>query len=131
MALSPGKQAFATDACVPISRLADCVLETHGDADALGLTAPIVGHVGDGNFHLVVLFDPNDPAEREKAEALARRVSLRAIAMGGTCTGEHGIGMHKLDALVAEHGDAVDLMKTIKRALDPHNIMNPGKTVPL
>jgi D-lactate dehydrogenase (cytochrome) len=131
MALSPGKQAFATDACVPISRLADCVMETRADVEALGVVAPIVGHVGDGNFHLVVLFDPNDPAEREKAETLAKRVSLRAIAMGGTCTGEHGIGVHKLGALVAEHGDAVELMKTIKRALDPRNIMNPGKTVPL
>ena len=90
---------FATDACVPISRLADCVLETRADVDASGLVAPIVGHVGDGNFHLVVLFDPADPDERAKAEALAKRVSLRAIAMGGTCTGEHGIGMHKLDAL--------------------------------
>ena len=130
MALQPGKQAFATDACVPISRLADCVMETRADVEASGVVAPIVGHVGDGNFHLVVLFDPSDPAERAKAEALAERVSLRAIAMGGTCTGEHGIGIHKLGALVAEHGDAVDLMKTIKRALDPLDIMNPGKTVP-
>jgi D-lactate dehydrogenase (cytochrome) len=116
---------------VPISRLADCILETKADADATGLVAPIVGHVGDGNFHLVVLFDPNDPAQRAKAEGLAERVSLRAIAMGGTCTGEHGIGVHKLGALVAEHGEAVELMKAIKRALDPHNILNPGKTVPL
>jgi D-lactate dehydrogenase (cytochrome) len=131
MALVPGKQGFATDACVPISRLADCVMETKADADATGLVAPIVGHVGDGNFHLVVLFDPNDAVERGKAEGLAARVSLRAIAMGGTCTGEHGIGLHKLDALVAEHGDAVDIMRTIKRALDPFDIMNPGKTVPL
>jgi len=90
-----------------------------------------VGHVGDGNFHLVILFDPADAGERSRAEALARRTSLRAIAMGGTCTGEHGIGVHKLDALVAEHGDAVDVMRTIKRALDPDNILNPGKTVPL
>ena len=131
LALAPGKQAFATDACVPISRLADCVMETRADVVASGMLAPIVGHVGDGNFHLVVLFDPNDAADRERAEALARRVSARAIAMGGTCTGEHGIGVHKLDALVAEHGEAVELMKTIKRALDPLNIMNPGKTVPL
>jgi D-lactate dehydrogenase (cytochrome) len=128
LALTPGKQAFATDACVPISRLTECVLETRADVEASGLTAPIVGHVGDGNFHLVLLFWP---AEREKAEALAKKVSMRAIAMGGTCTGEHGIGVHKLDALVAEHGDAVELMKTIKRALDPRNILNPGKTVPL
>jgi D-lactate dehydrogenase (cytochrome) len=130
-AMFPGKEVFATDACVPISRLAECIVETKADADASGLVAPIVGHVGDGNFHLVVLFDPNDAAERARAEALAKRVSLRAIAMGGTCTGEHGIGIHKLDALVAEHGEAVDLMRTLKRALDPHDIMNPGKTVPL
>ncbi len=131
MALAPGKQGFATDACVPISRLTDCVLETRADVDASGLVAPIVGHVGDGNFHLVVLFDPDDADERARAEGLAERVSLRAIAMGGTCTGEHGIGLHKLDALVAEHGDAVEMMRTIKRALDPDNILNPGKTVPL
>ncbi|HSV20774.1 MAG TPA: FAD-linked oxidase C-terminal domain-containing protein [Casimicrobiaceae bacterium] len=131
LALAPGKQGFATDACVPISRLTQCVMETKADVEASGLLAPIVGHVGDGNFHLVVLFDPNDAAERDKAEALARRVSLRAIGMGGTCTGEHGVGIHKLDALVAEHGDAVGLMRTIKRALDPDNILNPGKTVPL
>ena len=131
LALEPGKQAFATDACVPISRLTECVLETRADVETTGLTAPIVGHVGDGNFHLVVLFDPNSPQDRAKAEALAQRASMRAIAMGGTCTGEHGIGMHKLDALVKEHGDAVELMKTLKRALDPMNILNPGKTVPL
>ena len=130
MALLPGTQGFATDACVPISRLADCVLETKADVDASGLVAPIVGHVGDGNFHLVVLFDPGSPAERAKAEDLARRVSMRAIAMGGTCTGEHGIGVHKLEALVIEAGESVDLMRAIKRALDPNNIMNPGKTVP-
>jgi len=129
-AMFPGKDVFATDACVPISRLTDCVLETKADADATGLVAPIVGHVGDGNFHLCVLFDPGDPDERARAEGLAKRISLRAIAMGGTCTGEHGIGVHKLEALVAEHGDAVELMRTIKRALDPRNIMNPGKTVP-
>ena len=129
-ALNPGKVVFATDACVPISRLADCLLETKADADSVGLVAPIVGHVGDGNFHLCVPFDPQVPGERDKAEALAKRISLRAIAMGGTCTGEHGIGLHKLEALRTEHGDAVELMRTIKRALDPHNVMNPGKTVP-
>ena len=131
MALRPGSQGFATDACVPISRLADCILETKADIAATGLIAPIVGHVGDGNFHLVVLFDPADPAERERAEGLARRVSLRAIRMGGTCTGEHGIGTHKLDVLQIEAGEAVETMRAIKRALDPRNIMNPGKTVPL
>ncbi len=131
MALLPGRQGFATDACVPISRLADCIVETKADIAITGLTAPIVGHVGDGNFHLVILFDPTDPAERAAAEGLAHGVSLRAIRMGGTCTGEHGIGTHKLDVLALEHGDAVETMRTIKRALDPHNIMNPGKTVPL
>jgi len=131
LALKPGCFGFSTDACVPISRLADCVLETRADIDATGLPCPIVGHVGDGNFHVLVLFDPKDPVEREKAEALAKRVSLRAIAMGGTCTGEHGVGIHKLDALEAEHGEAVELMARVKRALDPLDIMNPGKTVPL
>ncbi|GMU70809.1 MAG: FAD-binding protein [Burkholderiales bacterium] len=131
LALKPGCFGFSTDACVPISRLADCVLETRADIDATGLLCPIVGHVGDGNFHVLVLFDSKDPVERERAEALAKRVSLRAIAMGGTCTGEHGVGIHKLDALVAEHGDAVELMARVKRALDPFDIMNPGKTVPV
>jgi D-lactate dehydrogenase (cytochrome) len=131
LSLSPGKQAFSTDACVPISRLADCLLETREELDREGVIAPIVGHVGDGNFHVLVLFDPASAAERAKAEEIARRVSMRAISMGGTCTGEHGVGMHKLEALVAEHGEAVELMKTIKRAFDPLDIMNPGKTVPL
>jgi D-lactate dehydrogenase (cytochrome) len=131
LALAPGKQGFATDACVPISRLTECVMETRAEVDASGLLAPIVGHVGDGNFHLVVLFDPNDAAERARAEALAKSVSLRAIRMGGTCTGEHGIGIHKLDALVAEHGESVALMRAIKKALDPDDILNPGKTVPM
>jgi D-lactate dehydrogenase (cytochrome) len=132
LALRPGSRGFSTDACVPISRLADCVLETREDVESSGLVCPIVGHVGDGNFHLLVLYDPDDAVEREKAEALAQRVSLRAIRMGGTCTGEHGIGVHKLAALVEEHGeDAVDLMRTIKKALDPNDILNPGKTVPM
>jgi len=130
LALAPGKQAFATDACVPISRLTECVLETRADVVETGLVAPIVGHVGDGNFHLVVLFDPTKAEERAKAEGLAARASARAIRMGGTCTGEHGIGVHKLDALIAEHGAAVSLMQAVKRALDPNNILNPGKTVP-
>src|SRR5207248_1614712 len=130
MALQPGRQAFATDACVPISRLADCIMETKADVESTGLLAPIVGHVGDGNFHLVVLFDPASAQDRQKAEELARRVSQRAIRMGGTCTGEHGIGVHKLDALVQEHGEAVEVMRAIKRALDPLDILNPGKTVP-
>jgi D-lactate dehydrogenase (cytochrome) len=130
LALQPGAMGLATDACVPISRLADCILETQADIEASGLIAPIVGHVGDGNFHLVVLFARDDPGQRARAEALAHAVSVRAIRMGGTCTGEHGIGWHKLDMLAQEHGEAVDLMRAVKRALDPLNIMNPGKTVP-
>ena len=130
-ALISGKEAFATDACVPISRLADIILEAKADVLRSNLVAPIVGHVGDGNFHLSILFDPNDKEERARAEGLAKRTSLRAIEMGGTCTGEHGVGFHKLGALVAEHGEAVEVMRAIKHALDPHNIMNPGKTVPL
>ena len=131
LAFKPGMTSFATDACVPISRLTECILQTKADVEKSGLTAPILGHVGDGNFHLVVLFDAADPAQRERAEALAKGVSMRAISMGGTCTGEHGIGWHKLDVLAQEHGEAVDLMRMIKRALDPRDIMNPGKTVPL
>jgi len=131
LAYRPGMTGFATDACVPISRLADCIMETKKDVEASGLIAPILGHVGDGNFHLVILFDGASAEQRERAEALAHGVSLRAIAMGGTCTGEHGIGWHKLDVLEQEHGEALDLMRALKRALDPANIMNPGKTVPL
>ncbi len=131
LSLRPGCMGFSTDACVPISRLADCILETREDVASSGLVCPIVGHVGDGNFHLLVLYDPTDAAERERAEALAKRVSLRAIRMGGTCTGEHGVGIHKLDAVALEHGEpAVDVMRAIKRALDPLDILNPGKTVP-
>ncbi len=130
-ALSPGKDSFATDACVPIGRLAECIAESAADAVALGLIAPITGHVGDGNFHMLVLFDPADREERARADRLAANVSSRAIRLGGTCTGEHGIGVHKLGAMAEEHGaGAVAVMQRIKAALDPLNIMNPGKTVP-
>lgn len=129
--LVPGHDSFTTDACVPISRLADCIAACAGKSQELGLVAPIVGHVGDGNFHMLVLFDPLDAAMRARADALATFVADTAIAMGGTCTGEHGIGIHKLDAMVAEHGpDAITVMQAVKAALDPHGIMNPGKTVP-
>ncbi|GGE05731.1 oxidoreductase [Polymorphobacter glacialis] len=129
--LAPGKDSFTTDACVPISRLAECIAESHAEAESLGLTAPIVGHVGDGNFHMLVLFDPADADERRRADRLATSVSERAIRMGGTCTGEHGIGVHKLEAMVLEHGaGAVAVMQAVKAALDPNGIMNPGKTVP-
>lgn len=130
MALAPGKKNMATDVCVPISELPACLLETQADIAASGLTAPIVGHVGDGNFHLGILFDPNDPDECERAEALAFRVTRRAIEMGGTCSGEHGIGLHKIVHLETEHGHGVQVMKKIKHALDPAGIMNPGKLYP-
>lgn len=130
MALAPGKNNMGTDACVPLEHLADCILDTQADVQASGLIAPIVGHVGDGNFHLGILFDPADPEERAKAEALAERVSLRAIALGGTCSGEHGVGLHKTRHMKAEHGEAVHIMHAIKLALDPDNLMNPGKLLP-
>ena len=124
----PGCRAISTDTCVPISRLADCLLDSVAEADASGLPYFLVGHVGDGNFHFGYLIDPNIPAERETAEDLNHKLVTRALNLGGTCTGEHGIGLHKMDFLVTETGaGAVDMMRTIKRALDPHNIMNPGK----
>ena len=130
MALSPGKNNMGTDACVPISVLPACLLETKADIVASGLTAPIVGHVGDGNFHLGILFDPRDADETARAEALAFRTARRAISMGGTCSGEHGVGVHKIVHMETEHGEGVVLMKAIKRALDPNGIMNPGKLYP-
>jgi D-lactate dehydrogenase (cytochrome) len=130
MALSPGKNNMGTDACVPISALPICLLETKADIVASGLTAPIVGHVGDGNFHLGILFDPNNAEETERAEALAFRTARRAIAMGGTCSGEHGVGLHKIVHMETEHGEGIGLMKAVKNALDPNGIMNPGKVYP-
>jgi len=128
--LRPGSEAFSTDACVPISNLAACILETREEADASGFTCPIVGHVGDGNFHVLVQFDPNDPDERRRADALSESIGRRALAHGGTITGEHGVGLHKLGLMHAEHGPALEVMRSIKHALDPLGIMNPGKTVP-
>ena len=125
--LHPNGKIWSTDVCVPISRLADCIDQTQQDIEQNNLLAPIVGHVGDGNFHLLLLVDHDDPEEVAKAEALHRRMVLRALDMQGTCTGEHGIGYGKLDYLEIEHGNAVEPMKTIKRALDPDNILNPGK----
>jgi D-lactate dehydrogenase (cytochrome) len=124
----PGCRAISTDTCVPISRLADCLLESVAEADASGIPYFLVGHVGDGNFHFGYLLDPNIPAERETAEKLNHQLVARALSLGGTCTGEHGVGLHKMGFLVDEAGaGAVDMMRTIKRALDPKNIMNPGK----
>jgi D-lactate dehydrogenase (cytochrome) len=131
LALRPGCGGWATDVCVPISRLADCILETKADLGQSRLLAPLVGHVGDGNFHLVFLVKPDDPEEMAEAAHLNERMVLRAITMGGTCTGEHGVGYGKIPFLAVEHGDAVDVMRAIKQALDPQNIMNPGKVVPM
>lgn len=128
--LCPGKDNMGTDACVPLSEFAACITETKQDARDSGLVAPLVGHVGDGNFHLGIMHDPNDPDETARAEALAVRVAERAIRYGGTCTGEHGVGLHKRRFMEAEHGAALDVMRAIKRALDPDDIMNPGKMLP-
>jgi D-lactate dehydrogenase (cytochrome) len=127
LGLRPGARPIATDVCVPISRLADCVTETEADIQATGLIAPIVGHVGDGNFHLSILVDMESPEEVQRADEFVGRLNLRAIAMDGTCTGEHGVGQGKMKYLKAEHGPGLDVMKAIKRAIDPQNIMNPGK----
>ena len=130
LALRPGARGWATDVCVPISRLAECILETRRDIDASGLIAPIVGHVGDGNFHIGFVIDPDDAEEMARAERVNERMVTRALEMGGTCTGEHGVGCGKIAYLAREHGEeAVSVMRQIKRALDPDNIMNPGKVV--
>ena len=131
LAHRPGAKGIATDACVPISRLAECVAETVADVERLGLVAPIVGHVGDGNFHVSPLVMMDDPDEVARAEEMIERLNMRAIAMEGTCTGEHGIGQGKRRFVRLEHGAGADVMASIKRALDPHNIMNPGKVVDL
>jgi D-lactate dehydrogenase (cytochrome) len=128
-ALRPGCQVWATDVCVPISRLADCIVETQKDLESTHLPAPIVGHVGDGNFHLSFVLDPAKPEEIAEANRINDRLVARALAMEGTCTGEHGVGYGKIDYLDDEHGDAVSVMRTLKKALDPDNIMNPGKIV--
>ncbi len=126
----PGKSAMATDVCVPISRLAECVTETRKDLDETGLYGPIVGHVGDGNFHISLFCDKDDEAEVTAVYGLLDRLADRALAMDGTCTGEHGIGYGKKKYLVKEHGAGVDVMRSIKQAIDPKNIMNPGKILP-
>jgi D-lactate dehydrogenase (cytochrome) len=130
--LRPGAQAVATDVCVPLSRLAECVTETQRDVAAHGLVAPILGHVGDGNFHLTLLVDLDDAAEVKAAQGLCERLVERALAMDGTSTGEHGVGQGKMKYLRTEHGaGALGAMAAIKRALDPENIMNPGKIIPV
>jgi len=124
----PGCRAISTDTCVPISRLADCLLDSVVEADASGLPYFLVGHVGDGNFHFGYLIDPDSEEERRVAEELNHKLVSRALALEGTCTGEHGVGLHKMGFLRTEAGDGtIAMMRTIKQALDPDNIMNPGK----
>jgi D-lactate dehydrogenase (cytochrome) len=130
--LRPGSSMIPTDVCVPISRLAECVTETQRDIADSNLIAPIVGHIGDGNFHLTLLIDRDDPAEVANAKAFGDRLVERAMAMDGTCTGEHGVGQGKMKYLLSEHGPAaLAAMRSIKQAFDPLDIMNPGKIVPL
>lgn len=129
--LKPGCRCFPTDVCVPISRLAECVAATYEDIARVSIPIALFGHVGDGNFHLVVLVDPDNPKEMDEAAWISSRVVERAIAMEGTCTGEHGIGLGKRKYLAKEHGDvAVDVMRALKQALDPQQLFNPGKILP-
>jgi D-lactate dehydrogenase (cytochrome) len=131
IASRPGCKAWTSDVCVPIAHLAECIVETQADLRASQLVAPLVGHAGDGNFHLIFMLDPDDPAELERVAAANHRLVERALRFGGTCSGEHGVGMGKLKYLEHEHGaDALELMRTLKRAIDPRNLMNPGKLVP-
>lgn len=129
LASRPGAKAIVTDVCVPMSKLAQAVRETQADIDASPILAPILGHVGDGNFHAILLIDPDNPTEKSEAKRLATAMAERALALGGTITGEHGVGMGKLAQMAAEHGAGWNVMAQIKRALDPHNIMNPQKVV--
>jgi D-lactate dehydrogenase (cytochrome) len=129
LAMRPGSKGLATDVCVPISRLAECISDTKQDLAQSSIPYALVGHVGDGNFHLVFMIDPNRPEELVEANRLNDRMVARALAMEGTCTGEHGVGYGKMDFLVAEHGEAISVMRTLKKALDPDGILNPGKIV--
>jgi D-lactate dehydrogenase (cytochrome) len=125
--LAPGAKGFITDVCVPISRLAECLVETKSDLDGSFLQAPIVGHVGDGNFHVTLLIDPGDESHIAEARRLNGRMIERALALGGTTTGEHGVGHGKIAYVEQEHGPAVEVMRVLKAALDPSSILNPGK----
>ena len=130
LALRPGSRSVTTDVCVPISRLAQCIRATQEDVAASGLTAPLLGHVGDGNFHLAVLADPDNAQEMAAAQALNEKVVMRALQMEGTCSGEHGVGLGKQKYLAAEHGEALEVMRALKQCLDPDELLNPGKVLP-
>ena len=126
----PGAKPWTSDVCVPISRLAECILETQDDLRRSQIVAPLVGHAGDGNFHLIFMVDPDDEHELGAVKAANARLVERALRLGGTCTGEHGVGFGKLKYLREEHGESLQAMRAIKAALDPHGIMNPGKLIP-
>jgi D-lactate dehydrogenase (cytochrome) len=126
-ALRSEGQLFPTDVCVPISRLAECIVSTEQDLASSSIPTPIIGHAGDGNFHVAMVLNPNNPKELAEATRLNQRLTERALALDGTCTGEHGVGLGKINSLVAEHGEALHVMRAIKQAIDPQNIMNPGK----
>ncbi len=131
VAQKPGKLGISTDVCVPISRLAECIVETQQDIEQAGLYGPVVGHVGDGNFHALLLVDKEDAAEVARAEEVMEKLAMRALAMEGTCTGEHGIGQGKRRFVRLEHGAGADVMAALKKAIDPDNVMNPGKVLGL
>jgi D-lactate dehydrogenase (cytochrome) len=130
VASRPGARAWTTDVCVPISHLAECILETQADLTDMNVIAPLVGHAGDGNFHLIIMLDPSNQREFDTVTRISERLVERALRFGGTCSGEHGVGVGKLKYLAAEHGEALDVMRSIKRAIDPNNLMNPGKLIP-
>lgn len=130
LALRPGARVMSTDVCVPLSRLTECITETKAEVSKASFPVPLVGHVGDGNFHLLLVIDPSSPAELEEAKALNRSLVRRALRLGGTCTGEHGVGIGKQRYMHEEHGTALAAMRAIKRALDPQGILNPGKILP-
>ena len=130
VASRPGARAWTTDICVPISHLAECILETQADLAEAQIVAPLVGHSGDGNFHLIIMLNPDDAEEFGAVTRLSERLVERALKFGGTCSGEHGVGIGKLKYLAAEHGPALAVMRSIKRAMDPYDLMNPGKLIP-
>jgi D-lactate dehydrogenase (cytochrome) len=130
LALRPGSRSVTTDVCVPISRLAECIRETTRRVAESGLAAPLLGHAGDGKFHLAVLVDPDDPQELARAQELNAGIVELALELEGSCSGEHGVGLGKRKSLAAEHGEALEVMRLLKQALDPQDLLNPGKLLP-